>query len=312
MTCYDYNGIIQPTFGLVATIIYAISGLVAALGNTFCLVVLWQPSQRSKSNKILTSLAISDCLVGYACFPLAIWTLHDVDMASGRACIVQSANGFMAIWMTYTSTCSIVFIAYDRYVFITKLGNYNAILTNQKVAVIMLFYWLIMFLFALAGNMNIMFYVVIGPTFVLISIIILCTSYYFIWKAVKASCRRISAHEPNKIISRQEQKRQNRLAKKVLVLIIFYILCFFPTFLFSILVILTRTGYVTMVISAHVYFVTLFITLFNSCLNPFLYVWNDPEFKSACKRMIRKNKGLAKVHFRNSPSACDTTWYMRD
>ncbi|XP_066913108.1 histamine H2 receptor-like [Clytia hemisphaerica] len=305
MTCYDYNGIIHPTFGLVARIVFAISGTTAALGNTFCLIVLWQPSQRSKSNRILTSLAISDCIVGYVCFPLAIWALHDFDIASGRACLAQNANGFMALWMTYTSTCSIVFIAYDRYVFITKFANYNTILTNRKVAIIMVFYWMIMFLFALAGNINIIFYAAIGPTFVIISIVILCTSYYFIWKVVRASGRRISAHEPNKIISRQEQKRQNKLAKKVLVLIIFYIVCFFPTFLLSLLVILTRKGYVTMETSAHVYFVTLFITLFNSCLNPFLYVWNDPEFKSACKRLLRKNKGSARVHFRNNPSFCD-------
>ena len=42
----------------VASTFYGLSAIVAALGNTFCLIVLWQPSLRSKSYKILSSLAL--------------------------------------------------------------------------------------------------------------------------------------------------------------------------------------------------------------------------------------------------------------
>ena len=120
---------LQPAFQITVTTLYTLSAFIAAVGNSFCLVVLWQPSQKSKSNKVLTSLALSDCLVGYVCFPLAIWLINNSQEPNATFCNTIDAYVFSTLWITSCSTCSIAFISYDRYTFITKSNRYHDILT---------------------------------------------------------------------------------------------------------------------------------------------------------------------------------------
>ena len=138
MTCPAlFYYLLAPTTQIITTVFYSISCIIAALGNTFCLVVLWEPSQRSKSNKILTSLALSDCLVAYICFPLTIWLLNYAQN-NLTTCRVINVYLLTGLWLISCSTFrSIVFIAYERYTFITKSNRYDDILTDWKIHIIM-------------------------------------------------------------------------------------------------------------------------------------------------------------------------------
>ena len=192
--CKGIFSSLSPTVIIVASMLYVISAVIAALGKTFCLIVLWQPSQRSKSNKILTSLALSDCLVGYVCFPLAIWLINDDSGISETRCWIERIYGPFTLWMAGCSTCSILFVAFERYLLIARShGQYNK-LTDRKVTLIIVFYWTLCFAVSFLCVMDIAVYTFVRLFNFLWNVIFLCVSYYYIWKAVRQSHRRIASN----------------------------------------------------------------------------------------------------------------------
>ena len=181
MLCNNFFLYVQPTFAFIATFINILSGIIAALGNTFCLIVLWQPSQRSKSNKILTSLAFSDCLVGYICYPLGIWLLHNGQQMSDQVCNVHRIHGFIVLWMACTSSCSIAFLAYDRFAHVTKSAQYHAIVTERNIYLVITLSWSLTFLLAVGNLFHNIVYVMLAPALLIISATILSKSYLLLY-----------------------------------------------------------------------------------------------------------------------------------
>ena len=285
--CYGLFSSLKPTAMFITTTIYTISSIIAALGNTFCLIVLCQPSQRSKSNKILTSLALSDCLVGYACFPLAIWLMNVGVDATGR-CKVEKIYSVVTLWMAGSSSCSIVFLAYERYLHIARAGRSYSNLTNRKVNFVVVFYWSLGFVISFACTCDVNIYMFFGISTTVSAVIFMCVSYYYILKAVRQSRRRIAAN----IGSHQQVSHYIRCTKKVLLIIICYLIACLPT-LFLIFVMLVALADPNLFSENwHVYtpVIVTYIGLSNSCVNPFLYVWKDPNFKAGCQMLIRRTR----------------------
>ena len=197
MDCLHPSIFLHPTFRMVATPFFIAACVTAALGNTFCLIVLRQPSQRTKSNKILTSLALSDCLVGYISFPMAIWLLQNASRSPdllANQCLVEKVYLCFTYWTFGSSSISIIFIAYDRFLLITKPSQHNKKLPDRKIFYIILAYWVLAFIFAVVWWINIYLFVFSGLLLQVTPILLLCTSYYYIWKAVRASRKRVSTH----------------------------------------------------------------------------------------------------------------------
>ncbi|XP_066913106.1 cannabinoid receptor 1-like [Clytia hemisphaerica] len=293
MSCLIYF-LLPKAAQLIATVIYSLSGTIAALGNTFCLIVLWQPSQRSKSNKILTSLAISDCIVGYVCFPLAIWLINFSQKSDTPTCVISVTFIFFTLWMVSCSTCSIILISYDRYILITKSSRYDDILTDRKIYIIMASYWFVTLIFSIICVFKRLVYYLASPLIIIVSVILLSTSYYFVWKAFQQSGKRISelsAIGNNNVEAQKRLKKSQRLAKKVLTLIIFYLAAFVPTIIFIIISLVqqSKPELVSDNLLMYTYLIMTYIGLSNSCCNFFIYILKDPEFKTACTRLLRRS-----------------------
>ena len=298
MDGYTIASSMTPALVAIVTLFYVISAIIAAFGNIFCLVVLWQPSQRSTSNIILTSLALSDSLVGFICFPLVIWRMNIWQDPPMKFWVHQS-YGFTTLWMGACSICSIVFIAYDRYIHITKSNQYHDILTKRKVIIIILSIWIFTFIFALCCMLVKGIYMIVAPLFLVASTLIICMSYYLIWKAAKKSQRRIAF---NTVSNRQRQRVQNRLAKKVLLLIAIYLCVTTFSFGYAILamIVSARPGLLSLNFMVYAQIISLYVALSNSWMNLPAYVWKDPEFKAACKRLIRR---MGLKNHRTEPNA---------
>ena len=143
MSCATDEGYlyVDTTFGDIASFFFALSATIAFFGNIFCLVVLWQPSQRSKVNKILTSLAISDCMSGLISIPYVIYMLQHGHTQADMACWRRSLMSVIIIWSISSSAHTILLITYDRYLLITRPSRYNELLSNRKVNFIIIFIW---------------------------------------------------------------------------------------------------------------------------------------------------------------------------
>ena len=288
MTCDAAFSLPISVFNPIISIFYGLSAISAALGNTFSLVVLWQPSQRSKSNKILTSLAVSDCLVGYICNPMVIWLINNSYELTSLVCRVYTAGLFVATWVVGCSAFTIIFIAYDRYTNITKPFQYHDIITDRKINIILISIWGGLAASSLLCALNKIFYIVFISIGFVITTAILIAGYYYIWKAVKQSQTNIACLSGND----QENMRTGiRLAKKVLIIVIVYFIAFLPISVYSIMAFLSKDW--NRSYRAYISIIGILFGISNSSVNPFIYIWKDLEFRRACKRILRRNRVTA-------------------
>lgn len=116
-----------------------IGSLMAAVRNTIALVVLLQPRMRSKSNKLLTSLAVSDALVTYVLIPfIAIQVMYKENLIN---CQMKHIREFLSYILVPVSGYTILLISYDRYISLTKITRYHTIVTNKKVNIWICLSW---------------------------------------------------------------------------------------------------------------------------------------------------------------------------
>ncbi|XP_066922185.1 trace amine-associated receptor 7e-like [Clytia hemisphaerica] len=287
MSCDAIFSTSNRGFNLAATILFGLSAIITTLGNTFSLMVLWQPSQRSKSNKILTSLVISDCLVGFLSNPMAILIMWTGLEITPSICRLNTIALFFVTWFSSSSGFTILFITYDRYISITKPFKYHDIITDLKINLILVTIWVGNSITALLNAINkILFLHFLNIGFVIASTILI-TGYYQIWKAVKQRQTNIISLSRND----QEHLRTHiRLAKKILFLMIAYFGAALPVVVYAIVVLY---DHFTRPYQPYLYVVGIFFVLFNSCVDPCIYIWKDLEFKRACKRFLRRNTAFA-------------------
>ncbi|XP_066928787.1 histamine H2 receptor-like [Clytia hemisphaerica] len=298
MICPAFSFYMLPSaIQIIVTIFFIPPCIIAAFGNTFCLIVLWQPSQRSKSNKILTSLALSDCLVGYVSLPWTVWLINFDQDGDKTFCHIIKGYFLTGLWFITCSTCTILFIAYERYVSITKHAQYHDILTDQKINIIIGLIWSITLIFGISSNFYPVVYIFGGQLLIIVSVIILCCSYYFVWKAFRQSGKLLSreTNTPNQVAERKRHEQEQKLVNKVLILIAFYLAAFVPSLFFQGLLLVQGSMPSAVSVEALQY-TNLFVAyaaLSNSCFNPFIYVWKDAGFRLACKRLLRRRAVFA-------------------
>ena len=286
MTCILDEGwlYIDPTFGDIASFFFAISANIAFFGNIFCRCFMATFTKiKVQQNSDIAGLQ----LCGINNIPAVIYMIHHGHTQVNIPCWYRTLVGVVTLTSTSSSAYSIVLLTYDRYVLITKPSQYNEMLSKCKVNFIIIFFWVTGLVGAITGVFYQPFYIVSYAIFFIWTTVALIASYFLIWRAVRKSQRRIAATN----ITRDTHRQNVRLAKKVSIIVICYLVAFIPTFIY----ILFSLGFHAFSNRAKssLYLFSLYTVFSNSAVNPFLYAWKDPEFKASCKRLLKKNKVTA-------------------
>ena len=197
-------------------------------------------------------------------------------------CLFENIYMFMTVWMVGCSSASVVFIAYDRYLFLTKLLNYNLYMSSTKMYVVIASYWICLFGVALGCILNGIFFYWANIFLVSGQVTMLIVCYYLVFKAVVKSKKDLEDIQLT-VHSKRHQKRHLKLAKKVSVLIICYLISLMPSLLWLVLIIISNatTQFLTPVIIINMHAVIAFFGLSNSCINPLIYLFKDSEFRKS-------------------------------
>ena len=152
-----------------------------------------------------------------------------------------------------------------------------------------------MLIFGLIYIFEPVIYMMVGPLIIFMSITTLCCSYYFVWKAFRQSGERLAqiSNASNQEEERKRFERERKLVHKVLTLIGFYIAAYVPTLIYVIILFVDRTRLLSQDILVYATLITSYVGLTNSCCNPFIYVWKDARFRTACKRFLLKRDATA-------------------
>ena len=116
--------------------------ILAIVENGFILFFIWKPDRKIPfSIKILSSLAVSDLLVGMVLSPVTSWQV--LNHTSLNNCNADYVRRYFTVLLVGSSVLTLVLVAFNRYISLTKLTNYNRYMSNRKLIVLITFAWLV-------------------------------------------------------------------------------------------------------------------------------------------------------------------------
>ena len=300
------------------------AAIFAACGNTLVLIVLWMPNQRIKSNKILTSLAISDSLVGYVLLPIFSWQLLNTEQL--QSCSVDYTREYLTTVFIGSSLFTLGVVSYDRYILLTKLTNYNRYMTNRKIIILLTVAWVFPIVspaLRFLGKGPFLYCVILitsGP------LVVLTFTYILIAKAIRENDKKLKLKRKNtaeypesslsvdemrssesetqsstmnnnnssfrkSVSTRRIKSKHIKLAKTVAVLIVCYAICLLPSSVWSICDLINESHhYAATLTIQNMYILACFAAGINSCINPVIYIFKQPGFKKSLRKLFKKLK----------------------
>lgn len=291
--CPPILSYIDPTVNTIFGVVMIFLSLATIIGNVVALTILRMSPDKSITNKILTSLAVSDLLAGIIVGPITVWQL----IASTENCTLDLVRVYLSTILIGASVFTLGIIAYDRHVLLTKLNDYNLHMTKRKFVCLVSAAWVIPSLVPILRMTFVHAYLIIVCLIILSTFIILATSYYYITKAV--TCKRKTLLEQKRTTLHIDAKGNSieaevtddmlhlKLAHAVTLLISCYVVCFIPMVTWIVLD-LINDFHPFMNITAHnllYLFATLFLQV-NSCLNPIIYILKNDKFMECLNVMI--------------------------
>ena len=319
MNCTTRMSTLKPPLTTIFGSLFILVSIMATVGNGFALIIIWKPGRKITSpTKLLTSLAVSDLLVGIVLSPLTCWQV--LDYISLNVCEIDYARRYFYFFLCVTSGLTLALISYDRYVLLTKLTNYNKYMSKKKLITLLTLAWLVpallpVFQIKIFGPYIYFLGVVICFFGVLIVLII---SYCCIVRVIRKKEKKVLNHakelqlvecsndtttsekrkEPKikyvneKDMSKkldQREKKYVALAKFVVILILCFLLLNSPVSIWTILSLINvKYDFFNENFIDICYITASLAAQFNSCVNPLIYFFKNPEFRRRAKSFLKR------------------------
>lgn len=283
----------------IYVVLFIFIGLFAALGNALALVILLLSRIRSKTNSVLMSLALSDALVGCILCPYTVYQL--IESETRKNCEQEFVRIFLSISFIGTSAINVGYIAYDRYMLLTRLNIQSS---RQKTILFLIISWIFPPACVALDWVNIYLYNIVAALIIIVPLIALTTFYFLITKAITRKKKQLfkiqfkTTKSERTVEARNDVKIQKtlhndriKLAKQVIFLVVFYIICLLPSavaVLLNMVYVVTKTA--KPISSQNFFLFTLFAAASNSCINPIIYALKYPEFQRTLRKLFCKRK----------------------
>ncbi|XP_074148261.1 histamine H2 receptor isoform X1 [Sminthopsis crassicaudata] len=266
--------------------------LITVLGNVVvCLAVGLNRRLRSLTNCFIVSLAITDLLLGLLVLPFsAACELGQTCHFAEPLCKIYTS---LDVMLCTASILNLFMISLDRYYAITAPLRYTMVVTPKRVAIALIFIWMISITFSflpihlewntqnitntnLTPNkcklqVNKAYGLVDGLVTFYIPLLVMCATYYRIFKIAREQAKRINHSYYNKAVTIREHKATVTLA----VVMGAFIICWFPYF--TVFVYRGIWGDINETCET----IVLWLGYVNSALNPILYAALNRDFRTA-------------------------------
>ena len=270
-----------------------IFALTATLGNGLMLHILTtKPCLRTPSNLLLSSLCVTDFLVGLVVQPLhvvsRIYEVHNVHL-----CTVKLVYAYFAFLCSGASFLNVSLIGLDRFYAVCYPFRYAARASTKRYTVVVATVWLLWagltalpFVGAIAPGQYSMVLTVSGA--LAIAVIIAC--YSAIYRVTRQHRKKISNAPSlgtftNEVRSQRvkEHRRSNTMA--IIILVLFA--CYLPNLVCSMLESIVGFNLDLAYVAWHW---TGLLVFFNSSLNPVLYCIRNKDIRNSVIREIRRRQ----------------------
>lgn len=285
-------GVWAPTEVSITTMVLAIIFMIATVpGNLMViLAVLVDPNKnlRSPFTLLVANLAVTDLIVGALVEPLSINTHYRESM--GLSISMSWFSQSVYFLCCTASLLSLAALTVDRYLAITKPLWYRATASYKRVGFAASMVWILSCCFT-----SVFFFVgFVAYAFVFANITMFCTIFIFIFSYVRifqyaknqiASIDALTDGQAEHNKARQRAiEMENKLTKTYLIMLGVFVSCYIPSCIMIYLMNLCHACSCELIHwlrDFHFVFITI-----NSLINPFLYAFRLPNFKSAVLRMF--------------------------
>jgi len=268
--------------------INAVLMLCATLGNGLIIIsILKSPNLMKPSYILITSLALSDLLVGLVFHPMYIRGCYILlNHSNGDLfCRVLMLSELGSIPLAFVSVLISLLISIDRYLALTRRQHYRQIVSKRKTifSVVAACCISLVVTFALLYTKRIdnFFYrgcIGIG------CVIITCIFYVLSFKSLHRYTAQIQPQQNGQPQGTFDLKKYRKTLKTMLIILISLVVCYTPFLLSPFLIILG-----TFNIDFYIVFFNLSATIFalNSSVNPFIYLIRFTEVRQSCRQILR-------------------------
>ena len=329
MACQPRMADLTPPTTTIYGVLFIIGSVFTIIANTMVLVILWMPKNRSRSNKILTSLAVSDLLVGLVVFPINSYQV----LAQGGLtnCPVDYTRIYFAVFLEGSSVLTLAVVSLDRYLLMTKYHKYQTRLVKRLTVALILAAWIIPAIapaFRFAGRVTylvLIFIIFFAPFFILM------VSYFLIARVLRnqelllikrhkesfivkseklETMKQLEDVTPDAIKSRDQktiatdqptsttttkrmrtEKGHIKLAKSVIWLLIVYFCCVVPKNIWIIIYLADSFHHFWAPLPHQNYYLfAMLMVSYNSFFNPIVYFWKNPQIRKGFRKLLRISK----------------------
>ena len=284
---WDVHDTISPwIFAAVASII---SPAAVLLNGLVIIAVMKRRELQKLSNILLSSMAVTDLLVGAISIPLSAVTgflLPYHILAAQDVCTLEMATGWFPITLTFCSLFHLVVIAWERYVAIRKWRDYRVIVTKGRLKKLAAIAWISGPVFVCIPStisIAVSGHITIEVLAALICCMLALIVYFYVM--VYLGVRKQKFSQISQVSVLVTTKLENRVAKTTALVTAALILSFVPvvslTLLGEVFPVLHRMSSVrvgdTLILS-------------NSLVNPLIYCYRDRRFKKAVLEILKIKK----------------------
>ena len=325
MKCQTRMTIIQPPITYIYSVFFILGGIIAVMANAIVLRILWFPEYRSRSNRILTSLAISDFLVGLVVFPLTAFQI--LNHASLNNCNIDFTRVYFSLLLEGSSCLSLAVISYDRYILMTKMQIYHRRYVKRGIVFLIFLAWFVPAVTPFLRFVGSLPYLGVTLTIFIIPYVVLCTSYFLITSTVKKQEALLKKHyidslnyevgSVNKVVEtdssehvtqltkktdeqdkirekassnqKYKEKRSHiKLAKQVTILLLAYFFCVTPLLVWLILDFANILNpFISPFSHQNIYLFAMVTISWNSCIDPIIYYAKNPDIRRGFRKLFR-------------------------
>ena len=277
-------------------IVSLLLALVTIPGNlVVCIAVLKDPLKNLKTpfTFFVVNLAVADLVVGVITEPVSVLTHFREGFW------LEIRHNVVPIHMSYFISCTasvlnLAALTADRFVAISYPLQYRVRFTTTRATVIAGLIWLVSlslsFMYFEVGYLRYAF--VFANTAVALTLVIFLFTYV---RTVRAMRAQVSQWDGMRQSSQSEDNRARLRAASVeniiqafMVMLGFFLCCYIPSCIIIYMMNFCSSCNCTTI---HVFRDLQFIfVLSSSALNPFVYAWRLPNFRTAFKKILRSRK----------------------
>ena len=280
---------------ILIIILYIASPITIILNVLVIIAVKRRKELQRQSNILLSSLAVTDLVVGVITMPLSatVDVLIFRQVSFKHICLLDNLNVYSMYCVSLSSLYHLTAIAWERYVAIVKWIDYKVIATRSRVKKLAIICWLTsMFLTVpivtteLAGVdpkivSSLFNFGALSGAVALIALV-----YFYVMVFLGIRKRKASQiRQVNAVVKAAEL--ESRVAKTTALLTTAVIFAFIPAMIFFIL------GKIFPSLPKVTFRLWDTLVLLNSLVNPIIYYYRDSRFRNAVLEMLRMRKPQA-------------------